>query len=149
MKVVFTQDVRGIGKKNEIKEVKDGYARNFLIARGLAVQAVGDALHRAKQAKEYEKEKTLRIEKEIELLREKIAAQSLIFTLAADEDGKTFGSVTKDAIAKALREHKWLGQARVDIVMDHPLKTLGKHTVLVRLHGGSEAQLTIVVQREP
>ena len=148
MKIILLQDVRGTGRKYEVKDVPDGYARNFLLAKGLAEPATPQAL-KAHEAR------TVRMEHDdtelIKRLEERarfINNHSLEFVLKTDEKGSVFGSVTKEMILRAMREHGWLGKERVDITLDHPIKNIGEHVVAVDLKKGITATLAIIVQSQ-
>lgn len=139
-------DVRGLGKKGEIKEASDGHARNFLLPRGLARQATPpalSALNREQAAKDKADEELLRRLDEMARL---LASRNLEFELKTDEHGSVFGAVNKDMILKAMREHGWVGKERVEIKLEHPLKSLGEHKVKVDLKKGREAELTILLR---
>ncbi len=145
MKVILLGDIKGIGKHGEIKEVSDGYARNFLFPNMLAKPATSSNL------KGLEKEKA-RSEKEDEAAKKRLTEiarllndRHLEFSLKVGEHGKAFGSVTKDAISKALRDTGWLGKERAQIKMDSPFKELGEHYVEVDLNKGISAKLKLVL----
>ena len=144
MKIVLLQDVRGLGKKHETKEVADGYALNFLIPRGLAAPATAGKLAEAAAVLERrEHEKKERAARTADLARI-LERDHLTFPLKTD--GKSvFGSVTKETILSALRARGWLGTARVDVLLDHPLKTLGEHRVPIDLKDGARAMLRVIV----
>ena len=134
-----------MGKRQEIKEVSDGYARNFLFPNTLAKPATANSL------KELEKEK-IRFEKEDKAAKKRLTEiarlmteRHLEFPVKTDEKGGVFGSVTKDRILKALRDTGWLGKERVEIKLDHPLKELGEHYVEVDLNKGITAKLKVVL----
>lgn len=145
MKIVLLQDVRGVGKKHEVKQVADGYAMNFLLPRGLAAPATADKLaESAAIEKRREREHAERTARAKELARI-LERDHLTFTLKSD--GKSvFGSVTKEMILSALRARGWLGNARVDILLKHPLKTLGEHRISVDLKNGLSTTLTVVIE---
>lgn len=145
MKVIFLEDVKGIGRRRDVKEVSDGYARNFLFPNGLAKPATAGSL------KELEKEKA-RSEKEDESLKKRLAEiarllsdRHLEFSLRTDEKGGVFGSVSKEMILKGLRDANFVGKERVEIKLDHPLKELGEHFVDVDLKKGITAKLKVVL----
>lgn len=165
MKVILLEDVTGIGRRRDVKEVSDGYARNFLFPNALAKLATANNL------KESEKEK-VRFEKEDEALKKRLVEIARLMTErhlefemktaehgppearlsprlrrvgAGAKGGKAFGSVTKDRILKALRDTGWLGKERVEIKLDHPLKELGEHYVEVDLNKGITAKLKVVL----
>lgn len=143
MKVVFLTDVRGQGKKNEIKEVSDGYARNYLLPRKLAVEATADILNAIKlkekaRAAQMEKEKELALEnaKRLETIVVRVPAK-------AGAGGKLFGSVTSKEISDALSAQFEMAIDKKDIVLTDPIKSFGSYPVKCRL--GYEVAGTINV----
>jgi len=145
MKVIFLQDVRGVAKKYDIKDVSDGYARNFLFTNKLAEVATPAAIARLESMiAEHEKEDR-EMHGHLEALAQKIAVIKIQFALKADRSGVVFGSVNKETILKALREHKLISAERVDIDLKYPIKELGEYTVLIDLKKGITAKLGIVV----
>jgi len=148
MKVILLGDVRNIGKKFEVKDVSDGYARNFLFANKLAEPATPGALKRLEAMRaEHEKEdKAMRAR--LEEIAAKIKSTKLEFALKADASGALFGSVNKESILKALRDHKFITTERVDIDLKYPIKSAGEHTIPLDLKKGVTADLVIVVRAE-
>lgn len=146
MKVILLEDVRGIGKKYEVKEVSDGYARNFLFVNKLAEPATPGTLKKLEALRmEHEKEDHELRARLAEIAR-KFAETKLEFELAADKSGALFGSVNKESILKALREHGFITKERVDIDLKHPIKEAGEYRIPVDLKKGVTATLTIVVK---
>ncbi|REJ35536.1 MAG: 50S ribosomal protein L9 [Bacillota bacterium] len=143
MKVILLQDVKNIGRKDEVVDVAEGYARNFLIPRGLAVEATGANLKQHEQRQKRAAAKQAREEAEAREAADKLARGTLVIKVKAGEGGRLFGSVTSGDIAEHVE--KQLG-VRVDkrrIELDEPLKTVGAHTVTVRLYPGVQAQLKV------
>lgn len=149
MRVILLEDVAGLGKKYEIKEVKDGYAKNYLLPRKLAVQAT------EKEIKKLELLKNKFIKQEEELikhlneLKRLIEDRTIEFYLKTDKNGKVFGSVNKEMILKALREHKLITKERVNIILDRPLKEIGEHQIDIDLKKGIVAKLRIIIHPQP
>ena len=133
MKVIFQQDVKGQGKKGELKNVSDGYARNYLIPRGLAMEATADNLN-AYQLKEKAKA--------AQMAKEKAAVQVKV-TGKAGSSGKLFGAVTSKEISKALKEQFGIEIDSKKIVQAEPIKSFGAFDVKARL--GYEISGTIHV----
>jgi large subunit ribosomal protein L9 len=146
VKVILTNDVDTLGKSGDLKDVADGYARNFLIPRKLAVPAAGGA-YRAWQhdiASREEKRKREREEAEIAVAR--IASTTLTMGVKVGEGGKLFGSVTGKDIAEALAR-RGIEVDRHRIELEEPLKQLGTYKVAVRIHPGLDpAEVTVVVE---
>ena len=145
MKVILTEDVRNIGKRLEVKDVSDGYARNFLFPNNLAKPATSNAL------KELDKEKTAleKGDRELKIRLEEIARtlkeRHLEFEVKTGESGEVFGSVTKDMILKGLRDTGLIRTERVEIKLGRPLKELGEHKVKMHLKKGITAELKVII----
>ena len=145
MKVIFQTDVKGQGKRGELKEVSDGYARNFLLPRKLVVEASSDNLNVMKLQDKAKKEKDAR---DLALAQEhaaKIEGASIKITAKAGEQGKLFGSITVKEIGEALA--KLLGEEidRRDIVMDEAIKSFGSYELKIKLYPGVTAGFYVVV----
>jgi len=145
MKVIFLQDVKGLGRKYDVKNVSDGYARNFLFPKNLAEPATPAAEAKiAKMRAEHEKDETA-LAKRLHEIARTLSDTALQFELDADESGSIFGSVNKEAISKALREHGFVTNERVEITLDHPIKKVGEYVVPIDLKKGVEAKVKIIV----
>src|SRR5580698_1330778 len=146
MKVILLDEVRGIGKKYEVKEVRDGYARNFLFPNKLAETANPSSLKKLEEMRaEHDKNET-ELLKHLENMARQINDMTIEFDLKKGKDGSIFGVVNKEAILKALREHKLIGKERIDITFDHPIKELGSYVIPIDLKKGVTAKLKIVVR---
>lgn len=146
MKIILTKDVRGVGKKNELKEVSDGYGKNFLVGKGLAVAATPGALAKLKTLHAKHDRELHEELKRLETLKQILETQSLEFSVKTDEKGTVFGSVTKEMIQKAFRENKWVTTERIDVELDHPIKQIGDHMVVVDLKRELKAKLKVIVK---
>ena len=143
MKVIFNVDVRGQGKKGEMKEVSDGYARNFLLPRKLASEATADAVNAFKLR---EKAKAAQIARDRALAEEnakKLAGVVVQVQARAGQGGRLFGAVTSQEISDALREQHGIEIEKNRIVQPEPIKQFGSYEVKARL--GSEVSGTINV----
>lgn len=149
MKVIFTKHVPGKGEKDQVKEIADGYARNFLIPRGFAVPATPERLRalesKQKHAAEEDAATIARIKSRIAEMQGKV----IEFRVRTDGKGTVFGSIGKDKIESAIREHGFTGQDRIEIVLEHPIKQIGDQEVAVRFHKGLAAKITVRVQPQP
>jgi len=147
MKVILTQDIPNLGNKGDIKNVADGYARNYLIPRQLAVEATPSRLkEREKQIKQQEK-KEQREEAAAQKIAEQLEGKTIKFTKQASNEGKLFGSITSSDVANALSD---LG-VEVDkrkVELEDPIKELGEHSVPVKLRSGIYARLNIIIEKE-
>lgn len=146
MKIILLQDVRTIGRKHDVKEVNDGYARNFLFVNKLAEPATAAALAKLEKLKEISEKEDHELSKRIQEIAREISDRGIEFELPADEHGSVFGSVNKEAIAKALREHNIVRNERVEIILDHPIKKVGEYVVPVDLKKGITANLKIIIK---
>jgi large subunit ribosomal protein L9 len=149
MKVILLEDVRNVGRKFEVKEVSDGYARNFLFVNKLAEPATPGAMKKLEAMKVEHEKRDRELHQHLEEIARKISATKLEFELKADKSGALFGSVNKKSILKALRDHKLITKERIDIDLKHPIKEPGEHKVPLDLKKGVRAELTIVIAREP
>ena len=143
MKVIFLQDIKGIGKKNDVKEIKDGYARNFLIPRKLAKIATTENLKFITILKKEVAEKEASHQNQLTALAQEFKKRIFTFEIKTDKTGKAFGSINKDMILKKLREEKLITNEKVEINLDHPLKNLGEYQVPINLTKGIKSQLNI------
>ena len=133
MKVIFNTDVRGQGKKGELKEVSDGYARNYLIPRKLAAEATVDNINALKQ-KEKAKARQMELDRAQAVENaKKLEGLQVIVRAKAGEKGKLFGAVTSAEISKALKEQFDIDIEKNKIVQGDPIKTFGAYTVKAKL----------------
>ncbi len=145
MKVILKEDVKGKGKKGDLINVSDGYARNFLIPRGLAVEADAAAMNELKtkqEAAKYHAEMELKQAKEI---AEKLANASVTIPARAGQNGRLFGAVTSKEVAEALKAQLHIEVDRRKIAMAD-IKEVGSHTADIKLHQGISATLTVHVK---
>lgn len=147
MKVILLEDARRIGKKFEVKEVSDGYARNFLFPNKLAEPATAAALKKLDAMKAEHEKGDAELRARLHEIAHKLADTKLEFELKADDSGALFGSVNKESILKALREHGIVTKERVDIDLKYPIKEVGEFSVPVDLKKGVVAEVKIVVKK--
>jgi large subunit ribosomal protein L9 len=145
MKVIFLNDVKNVGKKYDIKEVSDGYARNFLLPNKLAEVASPEAIKKLAAMKAGLEKEDKEAHAHLEAIARKINETKIQFQLKADKTGVVFGSVNKETILKAMREHKLIGPERIDIDLKYPLKELGEFSVAIDLKKGVVAKLGVIV----
>ena len=147
MKVILRQDYNKLGNIGEVVDVKDGFARNFLIPRSIAFRATEGNL----KALEQEKKQLARKEEKVVQDSEKLAAQlgsvSLTITMKVGEDDKLFGAVTSQMIADSLSEKGYSIDKRI-VELEEPIKTLGIFEVPVKLHTKVSAKVKVWVVRE-
>ena len=148
MKVIFLTDVKGQCKKDEMKEVSDGYARNFLLPRKLAVEATSDTLNTMKLK---EKAKAAQIAKEKALAQENAKKlESIVVKVAAKAGtgGRLFGSVTSKEISDALLKQFEIAIDKKDIVQTDPIKNFGSYSVKCKLGHEISGMINVVVTEE-
>lgn len=145
MKVIFNVDVKGQGKKGEMKEVSDGYARNYLLPRKLASEATADNINTMK-LKEKAKAALIAKEKaEAEENAKRLSAITVTIRAKAGGAGKLFGSVTSQEISDALREQHGINIEKNKIVLAEPIKTFGSYTVKAKLGYEISANVSVLV----
>lgn len=147
MKVILLQDVKGQGKKGEIKDVNEGYARNFLIKKGLAEIATASKLNdisMKKSAADFHKAEEIKATK---LLAEEIKGKTFIVKIKAGQNGKVFGSVTGGNISDALSAAGY-NIDKKKIVLPQPIKTLGTYDIDLKLMEGVTSKIIVVVEGE-
>ena len=144
MKVILKQDVKGTGKKGEIIDVSDGYAKNFLLKKGLAEQASSVAVNSLKLQKEAEERKRAEEIREIKELAAKIDKTEVTLSIKCGENGKVFGSVTSKEIASKLED---LGFAvdKKKIQLKDAIKNVGIYPVEIRMMEGVIAKIAVKV----
>jgi len=147
MRVILLDDVSKVGRRGEVRDVSDGYARNYLIPKKLALSATTGNLKNLEQIKRQQDAKADRIKGEAEALRNRIDALAYEERRQASEEGKLFGSVTSQDIVEFLEQHT-IKVERRRVGLDEPIKTLGETVVPLRLHQDVVAQLKVNVARE-
>src|SRR2546426_1005277 len=147
MRVILLDDVSKVGRRGEVRDVADGYARNYLIPKKLALSATAGNLKNLDQIKTQQDAKADRVKGEAEALRDRIEALVLEERRQASEEGKLFGSVTAQDIVEFL-ERNAIKVERRRVALDEPIKALGATVVSIRLHHDVTAQLKVIVVRE-
>ena len=147
MKVILLDDVAKLGRRGEVRDVADGYARNFLIPKKFALHATPGNLKNLSSIKTQQEAKASRIKADAEALRARIEALTCEERRQASDEGKLFGSVTsQDLVDFLVRNNVQIEKRRIGL--DEPIKGLGEFTVPVRLHPEVTAQLKVVVVPE-
>jgi large subunit ribosomal protein L9 len=147
MKIILKQDFERLGKFGEIVDVKDGYARNFLIPRQIAVHASDRNMRMLEQDRKRVEAKQMKDKRAAEELAKSIEPVSLTVTVAVGEEDKVFGAVTSQDLAELLKA-KGFEIDRRKIVLDEPLKALGVYEVPIKLHTDVEAKIKVWVVKE-
>jgi large subunit ribosomal protein L9 len=145
VKVILTTDVAKLGKSGELRDVADGYARNYLIPNKLAVPAAGGAYRAWQHDIASREEKRQREREEAEITAQRISSTTLTMGVKVGEGGKLYGSITAKDVADALgRRGIVVDRHRIDL--EEPLKTLGTYKVAVRVYPGLTSEVTIAVE---
>ena len=147
MKVIILKETEELGKVGNTREVADGYARNFLIPKGIAKPATEGAEKEIETLKETQAKKSEEELKTAEELAESMEGLSLEISAKADESGKLFGAISQEDIAKALKEDGFkIEKSKINI--SEPIKEIGEHEAIVSFDHGLEARVGIIVVRE-
>ena len=147
MRVMLRREVAGLGRPGDVKDVADGYAQNFLLPRGLAIEATASELKVLARTRDAKRAKQDRAHADAEELAKRLSEMTLVFRLKAGEQGKTFGSVTSKDIAEALRQGHKVDVDKTNVHLPEPLKSLGVHNVEIRLL--TDVRATVAVAIEP
>lgn len=145
MKVVFLQDVHGSGKKDEIKNVSDGYARNFLLKKNLAKQIDDIGIKALKEKEEKEKRKMAFELKESQKMAEKLDGEDVSISGKVNDKGVLYAAIKPEEIAEAIQKEYKLSVSPEQIIIENPIKELGEHIVTIEFKHGLEAELTVFV----
>ena len=133
MKVILQQDVKGQGKKGQLVDVSDGYARNFLLPKKLAVIATAENLNTMKQQEKARKAQQAAEKAEAEALSKKLESLTVKVAAKAGEGGRLFGAVTAKEVSEALSEQHGLNIAKTKLVLDEPIKACGGYKIKAKL----------------
>lgn len=151
MKIILLQDIKGLGKKYDVKNVADGYARNFLILKNLAKPATESEIKKIEAQKAALIKQDEELKKEIAALAQKLADEDIYFYPKTGEKSEIFGSVNKNEIEKSLLKKlplKWRKKIDIKVNLEKPLKSLGEHSVEVDLGFGVKTNVKVVLNRE-
>ena len=148
MKVILQQDVRGQGKKGQMVEVAEGYARNFLLPRKLAVPATADAMNTMKLQEKARKAEEARQKAEAEAVAEKLKGAVVKLTAKAGANGKLFGAITSKEISEGLLSQHGIELAKQKIVIDEPIKAFGTYELKAKLGFEIAGTVYVVVAEE-
>ena len=145
MKVILLQDVKGKGKKGQMLEMSDGYARNYLLPRKLAMEATPDAINTMRMNDKAAAEKAAKERAEALEISKKLRELTLVVTAKGGGAGKLFGSVTNQEIADALKEKSGIALDKRKIVLSDSIKNVGTYTVQCKLGYEITAPLTVKI----
>jgi len=145
MKLILTQEVTGLGAPGDVVEVKDGYGRNYLVPRGLALRWTRGGEKQVAEIKAARSSRAVRDLGHAEEVKTKLEAQPVSVKVRAGAGGRLFGAVTVAEIAEALQEASGEAVDKRTIVVDNPIKSLGAHQVAVKLHDEVSASVALNV----
>jgi large subunit ribosomal protein L9 len=148
LKVMLIKDVESVGRAGDIKDVADGYGRNFLLPRKLAVLAGSGAEAEAKRLRDAAAKREAKSRDEAQALADEIGDRTVVVRLKVGAEDKAFGSVTNQDIAVALKQQHQVDIDRHKIELKEPIKQLGEHHVQLRLHREVEAYINLIVTQD-
>ena len=145
MKVILIEDVKNVGKKGEVVNASEGYAKNFLIPRKLGVEANASNLNDIKLKKQSEDKRKAEELAEAKELKGKIEEKTIKISVKTGDNGKLFGSVTNKEIAVALEEQAGIKVDKKKVVLDDQIKMVGEKTVVIKIHPQVSAELKVAI----
>ena len=146
MKVILLQDVKGKGKKGQMLEVSDGYARNFMLPKKLAIEATPDAVNTMRMNDKATQERIAREKAEAMEISKKLREMTVVVNAKGGGNGRLFGSVTNQEIADALKAKSGIALDKRKIVISDPIKNVGTYTVTCKLGYEITAPLTVKIE---
>lgn len=148
MQVILLEDVKALGKKGDIVNVNDGYARNFILPKKVGVEANSKNLNDLKLQKKNEEKIAAQILADAQALAKELEEQCVVVKMKSGEGGKAFGSVSTKEIAIAIKEQLGKDIDKKKMVLDVPIKSLGQYTLKIKLHPKVMGQLQVKVQEK-
>ena len=146
MKVILLEDVKSLGKKGQLVDVSDGYARNFILSKKKGIEATATNMNDLKLQKAHEDKLAAQRLEEAKLFAAEIAKAEVVLELKVGEGGKLFGAVSSKEIAQAAKEQLNMELDKKKLVLPNPIKTVGTTSVSVKLHPQVTAELKVVVK---
>ena len=146
MKVILLQDIKGTGKKDQIIEISDGYARNFLLPRKLAKEATAEVLNSRQIAQSEDKHREAVKRAEAEKLARELKGKVIQLNVRGGDNGKIYGSVTNDQIATALKEQMQVEIDKRKVEIEEPIKNAGQAFVTLKLMAGVSTRIIVNVK---
>ena len=146
MKVILLEDVKSLGKKGQMVDVSDGYARNFIISKKKGIEATAKNMNDLKLQKAHEDKMAAQRLEEAKLFAAEIANAEVVLELKVGEGGKLFGAVSSKEIAQAAKEQLNMDLDKKKLVLPNPIKTVGTTSVAVKLHPQVTAELKVIVK---
>lgn len=148
MKVILTQDVKKLGKEGEIKEVADGYARNYLIPKGFVVEATTIRLQETQEKSNREQRKKDKGREDAEVLKQKLDGQTVKILARTGGGDKLFGAVTTREISDILQKDFGVVVDKKKIDMGEPIKHLGEYKIKLKMYPSVQAEITLIVDAQ-
>lgn len=148
MKIILTQDVPGLGRMGEIRQVADGYARNYLIPRGMAVLASPGAIKQVQLRHKAEEKRSQRLKLEAEEFARRLGELTLRFRARVGESQRLYGSITSADIVEAIEEQTGQVIDKRKVELEHSIRELGEHHVPIKLMSDVTAHVRVVVEPE-
>lgn len=145
MKVILTQDVKSLGKRNQLVDVSDGYAKNFLFKKNLAIEADAKNLNIMKDRMQSDNSKKDREFIEANILKSKLEGKQVKMEVRAGENGKLFGSITTKDIADAIASQYKAEIDKRKIQLDEPVKSIGKSAVVIKIHADVSINIELLI----
>ncbi len=146
MKVILLEDIKSLGKKGQMVDVSDGYARNFILSKKKGVEATSKNMNDLKLQKAHEDKLAAQRLEEAKLFAAEIAKAEVVLELKVGEGGKLFGAVSSKEIAQAAKEQLNMELDKKKLVLPNPIKTVGTTSVAVKLHPQVTAELKVIVK---
>ena len=146
MKVILLQDIKGTGKKDQILEIADGYARNYLLPRKLAKEATSEALNSLNKSRDADKHREEVRKQQAEERSRSLKGKVIQVTVKGGENGKLYGSVTNDQIAAALKEQHGIEIDKRKLEQEEPIRTAGQSFVTLKLYPGISTRMIVNVK---
>lgn len=147
MKVILLEDVKKVGKKGDLVDVSDGYARNFLLAKKLGVEATNKAINDMKLKNAADERRAKEILDEARAQAEDLKNKSIKVTIKAGENGKLFGSVSTKEIAEEAKKQLNLDVDKKKLVLKEPIKELGEYDIPLKIHPKVKGSLKVIVEK--
>ena len=146
MKVILLEDIKGVGKKDQIINASDGHARNYLFPKKLALEATAANLKQLERKKKVLNDKILKDLEEAKELAKKLEQLKIAISVKIGDNGKLFGSVTNKEIADAIEEASGIKIDKKKVVLDEPIKSIGEKIVTVKVHSEVNAKVPIEIK---
>ena len=148
MRVLLTKDVENVGRAGDVKEVADGYGRNYLLRRKLAIAAGRGAEAEAKRLREAATKRETKERSEAQSIADEIDNKTVVVRLKVGAEDKAFGSITNQDIAAAMKAQHRVEIDRHKIDLKEPIRTLGEHQVALKLHRDVSAHVNVIVTQD-